>query len=96
MENNDGAQELLEIRNEIAGLLEQAEGVLREVNDQGERQSAEAYWLPHIRCALGDFGFSTYSPTMFSTITALTEDEDGCVECGEPCKEDYEICEDCK
>lgn len=96
MENNNGAQELLDIRQEIAVLLEQAEGVLREVPNQSERGPAEAYWLAHIRCALGDFGYMTHATTMLDTINGLTENEEGCVECGGPCAEDYEICEDCK
>ena len=93
------AEELADLREEICGLLEQAESILRTLDDQGERRSAEGYWLAHLRCALGDLGYTTHSPTMFSTIEALTDNR--CGGCGDEMDdemdgEDNELCIFCR
>ncbi len=98
--NNDynAAQELLDIRKGIAMLLDQASGVLRDVERSGERNAAEAYWMAHIKCALGDMGYSTHATTMIDTINSLSDGEEGiCCECGEDCLTyQDELCADCK
>lgn len=51
MNSHDRIERLLEIKEELADLVQEAETLLRGTE---EHARARAYWLAHIRCALDD------------------------------------------
>ena len=91
-ERNETANTLASIREQIIELLDDAAA---EVRVTPERASAEAYWIAHMRTALGGSEYRTHATTMLDTIHALTEG--GCAECGVPVDdEDDELCRRCR
>jgi uncharacterized protein (UPF0305 family) len=74
-EDEDIAEELEEIRDQMLDLLGMAESTLRGTS---EYDSAKAYWLAHIETALSnDHGYLGGSmTTMQDTIDALREGDD--------------------
>ena len=74
--------ELRDIQNELLDAVQRAEWLLKQSGFDGARQRAEAYWIPHIVCALSrDHGYLGGSMvTMEDTIQEIAEalgEEDG-------------------
>ena len=72
-------QRLVEVREEIAQLVEEAQHLVR-TDFKDDYSNAEGYWLAHIKCALGDMGYHTYNTTfsgfLRSNDEAAYEDEE--------------------
>lgn len=70
---------LEEIKDEMLGLLGEAEGLIRDEAKGMEYERARSYWLAHIETALtNDHGYLGGSMvTMQDTIQELEEAEDG-------------------
>jgi len=66
-------QRLVEIREEMAELVHEAQNLVRQ-DFRNDYSNAEAYWLAHLKCALGDMGYPTYSTT-FSKFLESNEEE---------------------
>lgn len=91
--NNDKATELADLRKQMLELLGDAARVVRGTH---EGNAAEAYWIAHIKTALGGSEYRTHATTMLNTIESLTDGE-CCAECGGPVEnEDDELCDDCR
>jgi hypothetical protein len=76
MDHYESLDRLLEIKEEIKELLDEAIGLVRD-HAPGAASRAEAYWYPHILCALDkDHGYMGGS--MYTLQSAIDEmDEDG-------------------
>ena len=67
---------LVEIQEEISGLLNEAARLTRRHGMDSEAARADAYWIPHIRMALGgDHGFIGPKITMMDTAESFLEEE---------------------
>ena len=68
---------LVEIQEEISGLLNEAALLVRRHGVDSEAARADAYWIPHIRMALGgDHGFIGHSMcSMMDTAESFLEEE---------------------
>ena len=68
---------LVEIQEEISGLLNEAARLTRRHGVDSEAARADAYWIPHIRMALGgDHGFIGHSMcSMMDTAESFLEEE---------------------
>jgi len=73
--NYERGRRLWEIKEEISGLLEEAEGLLK---GTPEAERARAYWLAHIKIALDrSHGYLASSMcTMEDSVAALTDEDD--------------------
>ena len=69
-------QRLVEIREEMVELIQETQHLVRS-DFKSDYPNAEAYWIAHIKCALGDMGYPTYSST-FSQF--LEGNEEGAYE----------------
>jgi hypothetical protein len=70
---------MVEIQEEISGLLNEAARLTRRHGVDGEVWRADAYWIPHIRMALGgDQGFigSSMCSMMDTAESFLKEEEE--------------------
>lgn len=63
-------ERLQEIREEMAELIHETENLMRS-DFKSEYHNAEAYWIAHIKSALGDMGYPTYSTTFFSALESI-------------------------
>lgn len=68
---------LVEIQEEISGLLNEAARLVMRHGVDSEAARADAYWIPHIRMALGgDHGFIGHSMcSMMDTAESFLEEE---------------------
>ena len=73
MSKQDSLERLIEIREEMQELIQEASGLMR-ADFRNEFRSADSYWIPHIKSALGCDNYPTYSPTMESTLNSLEEE----------------------
>lgn len=82
---------LREIQEEMLGLLEEAEGIIRRSGNRHAYDAAKAYWFAHIEMALtSEHGYmGSCDPNMEKTINALDTGEDDddiydrCSQCNE-------------
>jgi len=72
----EALQRLIEIREEMAELIHETQDLVR-TEFPGNYSNAEAYWIAHIKSALGDMGYPTYSTTF---MTFLEGNEEGAYE----------------
>jgi hypothetical protein len=70
------ASELRDVKTQIEELLSNAEYLLRQCNDRSVTARAEAYWIPHIKSALGGHGYSAMC-SMDDTIQELDQFDEG-------------------
>jgi hypothetical protein len=73
MTNKECAKQLDLIRDNIIELLNDAELIVR---DTSEGSIAQTYWIGHIKSALGDDDYKTYSTTMRDSIRNLNDGDD--------------------
>lgn len=77
--NRNNIMRLKEIREEMLGLLSEADDLISETNNQTIYNRAKSYWLPHIEGAL-DKENSQYlggsMVDMSATINELMEEEE--------------------
>ena len=77
----EALQRLIEIREEMAELIHETQDLVR-TEFPGDYPNAESYWIAHIKCALGDMGYPTYSTTFHGALESIegevydVEDED--------------------
>jgi hypothetical protein len=57
--NNHLANELMEIQQEMLELVNRAEGLLKGYAPKHVTAQAQAYWIAHIKSALGDENYDT-------------------------------------
>jgi len=69
---------MIEIQEEISGLLNEAARLTRQHGVDSEAARADAYWIPHIRMALGgDHGYVGHSMcSMMDTAESFLEEEE--------------------
>ena len=65
-------ERLQEIREEMVELIQETQELMR-AEFKHEYQNAGAYWIPHIKSALGDMGYPTYSTTFSSALGSLED-----------------------
>lgn len=66
------AAKLEDLRDQMLMLVEEATQLLRHTDvPELTYERARQYWIGHIKSALGDDNYPTYSPTMQSTIDEL-------------------------
>lgn len=73
MSKEQAFNRLVEIREEMEDMIRETEKLMRK-NFEHEYQNAEVYWIAHIKSALGDMGYHTYSTT-FKVALESMEDE---------------------
>jgi len=66
-EAHEAAADLLAVQEQIAALLEQAQMIIRNTPVESR---AEAYWVGHMKAALGGFGYSSMC-SMEDTVAEL-------------------------
>lgn len=58
---------LMEIRDQMQELIGETESIVRSEFPK-DYPNAEAYWIAHIKSALGGYGYHTYSSTFESAL----------------------------
>jgi hypothetical protein len=66
-------ERLMELREEMAVAVQEVEGIMRQ-EFKHKYQNAEAYWIAHIKSALGDMGYPTYSTTFHGALESMEEE----------------------
>ena len=82
MSRTEAAERIMEITEEIRGLVQEAMGLVRENGSDLTRERARSYWYPHILMALGE-GHGYLGGSMCSmedTARELEEGDDGTYE----------------
>ena len=69
----EALQRLIEIREEMAELIHETQDLVR-TEFPGNYSNAEAYWIAHIKSALGDMGYPTYSTTFHGALESMEEE----------------------
>ena len=80
-ERHLGHDRLIEIRDEMNDLLEEAMGIVRNVGTPTDIARARSYWLGHIRIALGgehDYLGSSMCSMTDTAEELMEEGEEGC------------------
>lgn len=75
MSRYESLDRLNDIHQEMSRLIEEAEGLVR-ADFPESYPNAEAYWLAHLKCALGGHGYHTYSTTFLSFLESGDEEEE--------------------
>jgi hypothetical protein len=81
MSKEQAFNRLVEIREEMEDMIRETEQLMRKEFSY-EYQNAEVYWIAHIKNALGNMGYHTYSTTFYGALESIegevydVEDED--------------------
>ena len=76
MSRFEAGERILNIKDEIIELLQEAMDMVREQGTDGERNRARSYWYGHIRTSLdNDHGYLASNITMADTAEELMEEE---------------------
>ncbi|MCA1806862.1 MAG: hypothetical protein LC687_03220 [Actinobacteria bacterium] len=73
MNKSQAFERLMELREDMDDAIREASDIIRQ-EFNSEYASANSYWIAHIKSALGDENYPTYSPTMTSTLVNIEED----------------------
>ena len=73
MNKSQALERLMELREDMDDAIREASDIIRQ-EFNGEYASANSYWIAHIKSALGDENYPTYSPTMSSTLNRIEEE----------------------
>ena len=65
----EACEELDNLREQMFEALEQATAIVNQF--PGARDRAEAYWIAHIKSALGGVEYDTHATTMLDTMTEI-------------------------
>jgi hypothetical protein len=77
MSRFEAGDRILNIKDEIIELLQEAMDLVREHGTDTERSRARSYWYGHIRTSLdNDHGYLASNITMADTAEELMEEED--------------------
>lgn len=74
MDKYETIEQLVGIREEMVRLLDEAESLVRSEFPY-EYENARSYWIGHLKCAMGGYGYPTYSTTFLSCLESLNEDD---------------------
>lgn len=75
MSRSEAGERILDIKDEIIELLQEAMDLVREHGTDSERGRARSYWYGHIRTSLdNNHGFLASSITMADTAEELMEE----------------------
>ena len=77
MSRFEAGERILNIKDEIIELLQEAMDLVREQGTDTERSRARSYWYGHIRTSLdNDHGYLASNITMADTAEELMEEEE--------------------
>lgn len=69
----DSLNRLMEIRDQMGELISEADDLVRREFPY-DYPNASSYWLAHIKCSLGGYGYHTYSTTFLSALESYEEE----------------------
>jgi len=70
MSKEQAFNRLVEIREEMEDMIRETEQLMRK-EFRGEYTNAEVYWIAHIKNALGNMGYHTYSTTFYGALESI-------------------------
>jgi hypothetical protein len=70
MSKEQAFNRLVEIREEMEDMIRETEQLMRKEFSY-EYQNAEVYWIAHIKNALGNMGYHTYSTTFYGALESI-------------------------
>ena len=70
MSKEQAFNRLVEIREEMEDMIRETEQLMRKEFSY-EYQNAEVYWIAHMKTAMGNMGYRTYSTTFSSALESI-------------------------
>jgi hypothetical protein len=70
MSKEQAFNRLVEIREEMEDMIRETEKLMRKEFSY-EYQNAEVYWIAHMKTAMGNMGYHTYSTTFAGALESI-------------------------